>query len=51
MGLIWPWELYDPETGWRKKWGSNDNDLSEEQLKIIQFQQIDSKRPDWENWW
>lgn len=49
--IIWPYDLYDPDTKWCKKWGSDDIDLSEETLKRIQFEQIDSKRADWDKWW
>ena len=49
MDIIWPWELYDPDTKWCTK--MVENDITEKHLKIIQFEAIDSKRPDWDNWW
>ena len=51
MDLIWPWEIYDPDTGWRHKTTIEPDEVSEQHKKEIQFQEIDSKRPDWENWW
>ncbi len=49
--LIWPWEIRDLETGWVHKTTIEPDEVSEEDKKIIQFQEIDSKRADWEKYW
>jgi hypothetical protein len=55
--IIWPWLWYDPETGWQKRMIESPEDYYPNEAKRIefllkvQFEEIDSKRPDWVNYW
>ena len=55
--ITWPWVWYDPETGWEKRMAESPEDYYPDEAKRttfllqVQFEEIDSKRPDWENYW